>query len=330
MTIQIKGKGMILMTVTALVLAASVIEPVLPGDMMEQASAATRPRVVMAATFSSRELDTAVGLFERFYPDLLEPSRPTVVGGRQIDPRFSPLRFTYVDSIGDSVTHLIDGLVSGETDEMQMILDTHEYTPIFSTPEIFVTSNAQARDGEGLFNSGSALIAGHIQRQTDALVRAEPFGVSVYLLFRSPSAPEQITFSTSGCPPLGFEMVKRLGAGTFAVEGLSSEDECEPFSKARIPAQAPLPPADTGANYLHEKRLLALAHRVARKDDADLISVVSAAGADDALGHPVPTDFAWRDPEAPVLRVHFKRFHCRYPLVARVDFVTDPTDRDRP
>lgn len=282
-------------------------------------------RASAAAARSPRELDTALALFERFNPALLRANRPATVGGRRIQPRLTPLRFDREDGSGDFVTHLAGGLAWGEINELQLSLETDwAFPPELRLPALNETSLAEARGTERLIDS-TALVEGGVQRATDALVRPLPLGLSLYLQFRSPAAPERVVLSNKfQCPPLNSEVVRRLGPGTFAIEGLSRENvECEPYSRALLPVHAPPPPSDTVANYRHERRLLAAALRRARADHATLLAVVNASSARDAAGHPVPTDFAWRRLEEPVLRVHHERGE-RYPVLARVDFIVEP------
>jgi hypothetical protein len=185
-------------------------------------------------------------------------------------------------------------------------------------PDFGLSSNPGA---ERLIDS-VALIRGGIRRQTDVLIRPVPLGFSIYLQFRSEAAPERIEIEDNTvCAVTDPEFIWRLGAGTFAIEELSSvKHECQPYSRGFIPAQAPLAPSNSIANYRHEARLLTLARRFTRKDDATVIAVLSAAIARDATGRAVPTSLAWPF-EGPVLRVHHRHGHYQYPIVARLDFI---------
>jgi hypothetical protein len=304
--------------------ALAVMASALLGGASRPAGAAARSRESATTAQSARELDDAIGLFERFNPHLLEPNAQATVGGHRIKPAFTPLRFHREGSIGGYFsTHLVGNLVGGEIEELQMAFG--EYGPVVSLPANSETSLADADDTERLINA-TALVEGHIKRQTDVLVRPSPLGFSVYLQFRSRSAPERITFSTKVQCAIGSEGTRRVGAGTFVIEGLHSEDEggCRPYSRARLPAQAPPGPSDTAANYQYEMRLLKAARHVAQEDNASIIAVLSATSARDATGRIVPTDFAWRPEYDPVLRVHLKNGNYRYPIVARVDFIGVP------
>jgi hypothetical protein len=314
--------------VAALAVVASMFFGELSGQakaVTGQTEAVTQSRKPATTARSARELDDAIGLFERFNPDLLEPNQPTTVGGRRIEPAFSPLRFSHEGSISDYFTHITGGLVSGEMNELQMSLNVEGYTPDFSLPANFESSLADARNTERLINA-TALVEGAIQRQTDVLIRPVPLGFSFYLQFRSRAAPERVTISANVlCAPTGSEVIKRLGAGAFAVEGLSNFDgECAPYSRAHIPPQTAVAPTNSRANYQHEMRLLKVAQRSARENHASAIVVLSATTARDAARRAVPTDLAWRYQEEPVLRVHLAHGAYRYPIVARLDLVAEP------
>ncbi len=226
---------------------------------------------------------------------------------------------------GNVVTHLTSALTSGEINDLQMSLAARwPFPPELRLPALTETSLADARNTERLIDS-TALVEGSVQPQTDVLIRPLPLGFSFYLQFRSPAAPERVVITNNfECPSLGSEVIKRLSAGTFAIEGLSTEnDECEPYSRAPLSANAPPPSYDTIANYRHEQRLLAGAGRIARAEHTTLLAVIDVSSARDAAGRSVPTDFAWRYPEEPVLRVHHVAGD-RYPIVARIDFIVEP------
>jgi hypothetical protein len=306
---RLRMRSMMLIA-TGSVLAVSV----LAGASSGQASGMARSIPTASAALSTRELETAIGLFARFNPDLFESNEAFELGGRWLRPAFAPLQENKV--VGPT-TKLVNGLVSGEARELSAFVTGQDG----EGTEISLYAKHEA---ERLVD-GVALVDGGIERQTDVLVRPVPFGFSFYVQFRSASAPERVSLNSGvGCAPGGSELITRLGAGTFAVEGPSgAEVECERYSRARVPAQASPAPWDTVANYRHERRLLELAERRARRGRAEVRGVLSAATARDATGRVVPTDMSWRYDEEPVLRVHFAHGHYRYPIVVRVDLLVE-------
>jgi hypothetical protein len=287
-------------------------------------SAVARAGMPAIAATSSGELDAAIGLFERFNPDLLEPNRPIEIGRRRIEPGFAPLRFSHEGSFSKLYTHLTGTLLFGEMSELEMYLATPPTaTTTFSLPAHEALMGPVAFDMERLVN-GVAFIEGDVSRQTDLLVRPVARGFSVYVQLRSPAAPERFTIRDKvECDP-GSELIRRLAPGTFAIEYPIQEryeEECEPYSRSRIPAHRSIEPADTSANYEYETRLLRAASAQARRDDASVLAVVSATSARDATGRVVPTEMAWRYQEEPVLRVHLRSGHYSYPVLAHIEFI---------
>ncbi|HEY2570638.1 MAG TPA: hypothetical protein VGI27_04150, partial [Solirubrobacteraceae bacterium] len=157
-----------------------------------------------------------------------------------VQPAFAPLR--YVRSEEASLTHLTGSLVKGEFDGMSFALfDAHGDTPDFSLP---------SEEGAKTLIGSAALVVAAVQRQTDAIFRPTPLGVSVYFQFRSAAAPERLQLGSNiECAPSGFELIKRIGAGTFVVEGRSDfgAEECEPYSHERIPPRGDAAPVDMRA-----------------------------------------------------------------------------------
>jgi hypothetical protein len=275
-----------------------------------------------AASVSRRDLDSAIVLFARFNPQLLEPNRRTRLAGRQVAPSFSPLVFSGEPSIQELGTHLIGTLAGGELGELDMFLEDGAGTTTFQVPHHDALSDSSAYDLEALVNS-VAFIEGAVEPHTDVLVRPIPLGFSVYVQFRSVSTPERFSIEDKVfCAPSGFELIRRVRPGTFSLEEVlgEREAECEPYSRSLVAPVERIEPSDTAANYAHERRLIMLARKQARRDHASLLDVVSASPARDATGRLVPTEMAWRYEETPVLRVHLRAGHYRYPVLARVDF----------
>ncbi len=274
------------------------------------------------ASVARGELDRAIALFAHFNPQLLWRNRPARLAGRFLAPGFSPLVFRGEPSFRELSTHLTGTLVSGELGELEMYLADETGTTTFGVPHHLALSSPGAYDLEALVNS-VAFVEGGVEPHTDVLVRPTPLGFSVYVQFRSANAPERFSIHDKVfCAPGGSELIRRVRPGTFSLELLlgETEAECEPYSRAPVAPVAPIEPSDTVASYAHERRLITLARARARRDDASVLALVSASPARDALGRLVPTEMAWRDEEEPVLRVHLRAGHYRYPVLARVDF----------
>jgi hypothetical protein len=180
-------------------------------------------------------------------------------------------------------------------------------------------------------SSGAAFVVAGVQRDTDVLIRALPFGVSVYVLFSSPHAPERITFDNNlSCPTSGFQLDRRLEPGTFSYEEETGEhgneeDECELYSHAPVAPVRPPSPTNTAAALQAESSLFALADRQARRDQAIAALVIRAYPAHDAAGHQVPTEMAWRaegEQPGPVIRAHLGARRVRFPVLMRFDMLT--------
>jgi hypothetical protein len=262
------------------------------------------------------ELAAAVGLLRRFNPALLQPNRAVSIHGRSVRPAFTALRYD-ADRVA-SISHLTGSLVRGEVsgDDLAFYL-ARSAPPDFALPS---TGGAKALIGD------AALVGASIQRQTDALLRPTPLGISAYFQIRSAGAPERIVLESNiSCAPIGFEVIERTAKATFAVEGPTEYGgaECEQFSRERVPQRSAVAASDTAASYREELRVIATARRAAAKHHAGVIAVVRAAPAHDAAGRVVPTDVSWRF-EGPVLRVHHRMSGVRYPVIARIDFLTVP------
>jgi hypothetical protein len=304
---------------------------ILAAGVASQVKAIARAGISATAATSSRELDAAIGLFERFNPELVAPNRTMKVGSRWIAPAFAPLRFSNEGVISDLVTHMTDTLVPGEMNELQMYLPTPSETTGLSLPALSASSGPDAYSKERLLNS-VAFVEGGVRPQMDMLVRPTALGFSAYIQFRSRSTAEQVPLQSGvSCAPLSSELIRRLQPGVFVIEQLiqEREAECERYSRSLVPVKRPIEPADTYANYQRELRLIRAATRRARLDYTTMLAVVSATTARDADGHAVPTDMAWRYDEEPVLRVHHKARRYRYPIVARIDFIAAARQKRR-
>lgn len=292
------------------------------GIVLVPTADAARSGQLASASVSASELDRAIALFARFNPQLLTLNRPARLAGRLVTPRFSPLVFDGERSYPELSTHLASSLVFGELEELDMYLADETDTTTLEVPHQRALSGPGANDLETLVNS-VAFVEGGVEPSTDVLVRPTPLGFSVYVQFRSANAPERFAIHDKVmCAPEGSELIRRVRPGTFSIEleNAETEAECEPYSRAPVAPVAPVEPSDTAANYAHERRLIALAKRRARRDDASVLALVSASPARDARGRLVPTEMAWRDEEDPVLRVHLGAGHYSYPVLARVDF----------
>jgi hypothetical protein len=285
-----------------------------------------------AASGGFDDLATAIARFGQADPGLFVSNMLARSGNRWIRPALRAPRYGH-DSFGPSVaTSLFSAPTRMEVELFNSPQDLDIAVPTDSA-ELQLPSElaSTASSLQGIAGSaGAAFVVAGAQRDTDVLIRALPFGVSVYALFSSPHTPERIAFETNAdCPTVGSELIRRLEPGTFSYEaetiGEDEEDECEAYSHTRVkPIRAPAP-TDTAAAYRAEGELLALADRQAHRDQAVVAFAIRAYTAHDAAGHPVTTEMAWRDSnEGPVIRVHFGSPHVSFPVLLRLDVVTRP------
>jgi hypothetical protein len=288
----------------------------------------TRPLALSAS--AGVGLGPAIARFARVDPSLFAPDPPARSGGRWIHPALRAPRYGHEEFGPDVSTHLL-----GVPSRMEVALynSPHNLQVFVPTGEADITlpselaSNASRLQGIA-GRAGAAFVVAGVQRDTDALIRALPFGVSVYLLFSSPHAPEPITLEANmNCPSVGFQLYRRLEPGTFSYEEEltnDEEDECEPYSRAPVAPIHPPSPTNTSAAYRAEGSLLATADRQAHRDQAIAALVMRAYPAHDAAGHEVPTEMAWRFGEMAVIRVHLGARHVRFPVLMRLDVITPP------
>ncbi len=301
-------------------LGAVVVAALILAVFASASSGGAEP--VGTTSVSRSDLDSAIALFARFSPQLLEPNRPALLAGHEVSPRFSPLRFRGEHSIQILGTHLVGTFAGGELEELDIFLEDGVGTTTFQVPHREALSGPSAYHLETLVNS-VAFIEGAVQPRTDVLVRPVPLGFSLYVQFRSASAPERLKIEDKVmCPSGGSEVIRRVSPGTYSLDQVPDENqliECEPYSHSLVAPTESIEPTDTTANYAYERRLIALAQQQALRDHVSLLDLVNATPARDAAGHVVPTEMSWRD--EPVLRVHLRAGHYRYPVVARVDFL---------
>jgi hypothetical protein len=298
---------------------------------------AASPRVLLSSASSLDHLGEAIGRFARADPGLFAPDAVGRSGGRSIHPALGAPHYGH-DNFGPSVSTSLLGAPSRmEVDLFNSGQDLGIVPPgAAGSPDISLPSELAERSSslQGVAGSaGSAFVVAGVQRDTDMLFRALPFGVSVYVLFSSPHAPERITFETNlGCPTSGFQLDRRLEPGTFSYEEEAGEhgdeeDECELYSHAPVAPIRPPSPTNTTAAYRAESSLFALADRQAHRDQAIASLEIRAYPAHDAAGHEVPTEMAWRaegEQLGPVIRVHLKAGHMRFPALMRFDVVAQP------
>jgi hypothetical protein len=235
--------------------ASVVIVLVLSGGSPEQARAVTRSRRTATATSSASEPDTAgAGLgaaitrFASADPSLFASDTLGRSGGRWIHPALRAPHYGR-DEFGPSVSTSLFGAPSrmdvefSSGQDLGIVPPDAAGSPEISLPSELAEQSSSLQDVAG--SAGAAFVVAGVRRDTDMLIRALPFGVSVYVLFSSPHAPERITFETNlGCPTTGFQLDRRLEPGTFSYEeeltNENEEDECELYSHAPV---GPDPPA---------------------------------------------------------------------------------------
>jgi hypothetical protein len=298
---------------------------------------ANSPRALPSSAPSLDHLGEAIGRFARADPRLFAPDAGGRAGGRWIHPALRAPHYGH-DEFGPSVSTSLFGAPSRmEVDLFNSGQDLHIVPPdVAGSPDISLPSElAEASSSlQGVAGSaGAAFVVAGVQRNTDMLIRALPYGVSVYVLFSSAYAPEPITFDTNlDCPAVGSQLDRRLEPGTFSYEEENGprrdeEDECKLYSHTPVAPISPPSPTNTTAAYRAESSLFALADRQAHRDQAVAVLVIRAYSAHDAAGHEVPTEMAWRaegEHPGPVIRVHLKADHARFPVLMRFDVVAQP------
>lgn len=316
---------------------ASLVALLPVANALSPDARANSPRGLSSSASSLDHLGDAIGRFAQMDRRLLAPDAVGRSGSQRIHPALRSPRYGH-DEIGPSVSTSLFGAPSHmDVDLFNSGADLDLFAPeAAGSPNISLPSELAERSSslQGVAGSaGAAFVVAGVQRDTDMLIRALPFGVSVYVLFSSVSAPERITFDTNlGCPTGGFQLDRRLVPGTFSYEEETGEngdeeDECELYSHAPVAPIRPPAPTDTTAAYRAESSLFALADRQARRDQAIAALVIRAYPAHDAAGHEVPTEMAWRaegEQPGPIIRVHLEAGHVRFPVLMRFDVVAQP------
>ncbi len=295
------------------------------------------PRARASSVGSLDDLGEAIRRFAQADPLLLAPNTVGRSGGRWIRPALRTPRYGH-EELGSNVTTNLSGApsrmhieLSNSSQALEWLAPDAPGTPNVSLPSELAGASSDMQTVAG--SLGAAFVIAGVQRDTDMLIRALPFGVSVYVLFSSPYAPERITFDTNlGCADGGFQLDRRLVPGTFSYEEElgehgDEEDECELYSHAPVASISPPSPTDTTAAYRAESRMFALADRQAHRDRAIASVVIRAYGAHDAAGHEIATEMAWRaegEQPGPVIRVHLEAAHPRFPVLMRFDVVAQP------
>jgi hypothetical protein len=317
--------------VASLVALLAVANPFSPD------ARANSPHALPSSASALDYLGDAIGRLARADPVLFAPDAVGRSGGRSIHPALRVPRYGH-DKFGPSVSTSLLGAPSrmevelfNSRQDLQVTPPNAPGSPDISLPSELAERSSSLQDVAG--SAGAAFVVAGVQRDTDMLFRALPFGVSVYVLFSSAHAPERITFETNlSCPTTGFQLDRRLEPGTFSYEEETGEngdeeDECELYSHTPVAPIRPPAPTNTTAAYRAESSLFALADRQAQRDQAIAALVIRAYPAHDAAGHNVPTEMAWRaegEQAGPVIRVHLKARHARFPVLMRFDVVAQP------
>jgi hypothetical protein len=257
------------------------------------------PVAPIASVASSQDgFVAAIARFTRIDPRLFVTNTMGRSGGRWIHPALRTAHFRH-DEIGPEVSTSLFGVPSrmevllfNNVQDLQVTTDSADV----SMPSELASTASSLRGIAG--SVGSAFVVAGIQRDTDVLFRALPFGVSIYVLFGSARAPERIEFQTNAlCPTTGFQLFRRLEPGTFSYEQETGEqgdeeDECEPFSHTPVAEIRPPSPTDTRAAYRAESQLLATADRQAHRDQSIVMFAIRGYPAHDAAGREVLTEVA--------------------------------------
>ncbi len=307
------------------------------ASTLSQDARADSQRAQLSSASSLDHLGEAIGRFARADPGLFAPDAVARSGGRSIHPALRAPHYGH-DNFGPSVSTSLLGTPSrmevelfNSGDDLQVVPPDAAGSPAVSLPSALAERSSSLQDVAG--SAGAAFVVAGVQRDTDMLFRALPFGVSVYVLFSSAYASERITFDTNlGCPTVGFQLDRRLEPGTFSYEEENGEhgdeeDECELYSHTPVAPIRPPSPTNTTAAYRAESSLFARADRQAHRDQAIASLEIRAYPAHDTAGREVPTEMAWRaegEEPGPVIRVHLKAGHARFPVLMRFDVVAQP------
>jgi hypothetical protein len=302
------------------------------GSTSEAALGAGAPAQDARAAASSpqEELGAAVAGFAAVDPNLLIADEPARTGPRWIRPALRRASYTAQEGTFRVSTSLYGAAsqleVSLANERNALEIGNANYG--FGFPSQLAERSSELRNTAGM--AGAALVVAGVQRDTDALVRALPFGASVYLLFRSAQAPERVFIeSVLECPYVGFQLARELAPGTFSYEeqltNEDQEDECDEFSHTPVANLHAPQPTNTAGAFQVERRLVGLAEGRARRDRATAELVLRAYPARDATGHPVLTEMSWRQQDqeggGPQLRVHLHSGRLRYPVLVRLDII---------
>lgn len=284
-----------------------------------------------AGATARQSLQAAITRFAAFDKALFASDQPARAAGRPLRPTLRTPHFGRAEGVASLSTALVGGRSRLDIDLFSESRGLLISAPAWETG--FSLESALAARSQGLRAVagavGGALVVAEAQRKTDYLLRALPYGVSVYVLFQSARALERISFETGlECAPEGFELFRRLGPGTFSWEteltNNNEEAECEPYSHSLVAPGAPPRPTDIAGAYRGERALLASAKLRARRDRARPEIVFRAYTAHDATGRPVLTEMAWREEGSPVIRVHLVSGRFRFPVVLRFDVIAAP------
>jgi hypothetical protein len=298
---------------------------------------ANSPRALPASASALDHLGEAIRRFAQANPRLFAPDAVGRSGGRWIHPALRAPRYGH-DEFGPSVSTSLFGAPArmevelfNSAQDLQVVPPDAAGSPGISLPSELAAASSSLQGVAGA--AEAAFVVAGVQRDTDMLIRALPFGVSVYVLFSSAAAPERVTFDTNlGCPTAGFQLDRRLEPGTFSYEEETGEhgdeeDECELYSHTPVAPIRPPSPTNTTAAYRAESSLFVRADKQAQRDQAIAAFVIRAYPARDAAGREILTEMAWRaegEQLGPVIRVHLEAGHVRFPVLMRFDVVAQP------
>lgn len=260
---------------------------------------------------ADRRAEAAIAAIERVHPELLAPARPARFAGRSFAPHFSAVaRESHTWRLAGAAT---SGEVRGDGPEPGGVV-------------AFVGLPQGWSEGGTVLVGSSAIVQAEAAPATDVIVRPLPLGFAVYLLLRSARAAERVALDSNlGCE--GGEFQRRLAPGVFEIAEGAGEDpslapECGSYSHSGVAAWAP-GPLDTLANLRHERALWSLARRRSAAEHASPLLLVAASAARDERGRIVPTEMSWRYPAEPFLRIRHRGAHPAYPLLVRLDVLSE-------
>jgi len=286
-----------------------------------------------AVAWGARQgLGPAIARFRALDSRLFAPDRAARTGGRILQPALRPVHFDHAEGTAHLHTALAGGRARMEVDLFAETFDAlYVSSPYFEVqyglPSFLAEHSRRLASVAG--SSGAAVVVAEAQPQTDLLLRALPYGISVYALFQSPRAPERLHLGAGmECAPDGFELFRRPTPAFFSWERELTNDneeaECEPYSHAPVAARRAPGPSQTGRAYASERAMLHTAAAHARRDRAEAMLLLRPYTAHDAAGRPVPTEMAWREVGegvGPVIRVHLVAGRYRFPVLMRFDLV---------